>query len=145
MECEIILEGAIWPRDILDRTVKAMKAEHARYYGTPAGWRRGFGYQLYDMYHRWVTSGNNVLGIRLDPLGRIHIRVEGRRHGIPWGFLPLDVRKTMEKVFICDGEFHLRTNYGRVKWVKTMEPTLAPWQANNSDYPTEWGAIVAQE
>jgi hypothetical protein len=139
MKCEIILDGGAWSMGILTRTVENMKIEHAGYYGKPCGWGRGYGYQPDNLFHRWITSGGNVFGIREDPLNRIHIMAEGRRHGIPWRFLPKEAREQMERTFFCDGIFNPKPrNYGEVKWIETREPKLAPWHTNNSDYLSEW-------
>jgi hypothetical protein len=127
-----------------DRVIEEMKKEHAQYYGTPVGWGSGFGYQPNDLYHRWVTSGGNVLGVRLDALGRIHILARGRRHGIPWRFIPPQFREEIQKIFVTDGDFHPRHNYGWIEEYVTRKPNLAPWQVNNSEYSSEWwitGAI----
>jgi hypothetical protein len=137
MKVEIILN---WTNSLVPSVIESMKEEHAGYYGKPCGSGKGCGYIPGDLWHDWVTSGGNTLGVRTAPNGNTHIRVSGVRHGIPWRFIPVWAKRRMDRsVHIDDhmhppGEGHPAV---RFKDYKTQEPELAPWETR-SNRPTQW-------
>lgn len=122
----------------LRETVDSMKEEHAGYYGTPCGASKGCGLTVDDHYQGWMTSGGNYLGVALTPRGDLLIKVEGFRHGIPWQFLPRDLKTYLERV-------HHKNHYGTItpffigiENYESRRPGILPWIATR-DHSMIWG------
>lgn len=134
---ETVLRGHVWPPDTVARIIAAMEKEHRNYYGRPCGAGRGYGFVVDDLWQKWVTSGGNELMVRTSPNGDIRLRVLGVRHGIPWYFIPADIRELMERYLTSNGCLLSKTNFSEVVEYETSEPSLTPW-ATHSAHPTQW-------
>jgi len=146
MKCKIIIKNDLWVQEDLGRTnekimaeiVSAMKKEHEGYYGTPAGsaarWR-GCGF-LRSEWSSWTTSGGNRLLVRLDNIGDLHIFADGRRHGIPWRFLPWDLREYILTKSKKGDHWEMGPTYS-IFMYQTQCPDLPPWETVG-DRPSQW-------
>ncbi|RLG43973.1 MAG: hypothetical protein DRN81_05515 [Thermoproteota archaeon] len=123
--------------EVRAEVVRAMREEHDGYYASHIS---GYtGHSAGPMHYTWTTSRGNKLSIRDQPNGLLEILVEGRRHGIPWRFVPQNIREKLDQTFRITGKPIFRTqNFGTIEYIETQREDLLPWDTVG-DRPSQFG------